>query len=93
MIHAVKVEPLFCTWIKRNVPDWSSCIVVAPDEGGAKRSAMIANYLGNKKILGEANIYRLIKESRGYIHICSMPGSMSVRYSGYAGKVLPKSPL
>lgn len=44
-VDALKVEPLFCTWIKRNVPSWSECIVVAPDEGGAKRSAMIANYL------------------------------------------------
>ena len=60
MIHAVKVEPLFCTWIKRNVPDWSSCIVVAPDEGGAKRSAMIANYLGKRKIFGEANKKKLV---------------------------------
>jgi phosphoribosylpyrophosphate synthetase len=40
-----QVEPLFCTWIKQHVRGWRNCIVVAPDEGSAKRSVMIANSL------------------------------------------------
>ena len=39
------MEPLFCTWIKQHVRGWRNCIVVAPDEGSAKRSVMIANSL------------------------------------------------
>jgi hypothetical protein len=42
----LQVEPLFCSWIKQNIPSWKDCIVVSPDEGGAKRSVMIANSLG-----------------------------------------------
>ena len=45
-VDCLKVEPLFCSWITHNIPDWRSCIVVSPDEGGAKRSVMIANDLG-----------------------------------------------
>jgi len=45
-VDCLKVEPLFCTWIKNHIPDWEECIVVSPDEGGAKRSVMIANSLG-----------------------------------------------
>ena len=53
-----QVEPLFCTWIKNHIPGWEQvsqhpasspclqCMVVSPDEGGAKRSVMIANSLG-----------------------------------------------
>ena len=41
-----KVEPLFCNWIKHHIPNWQDCIVVSPDEGGAKRSVMMANNLG-----------------------------------------------
>jgi len=44
-VDALKVEPLFCTWIKNNIPNWRECTVVSPDEGSAKRSTMIANYL------------------------------------------------
>ena len=40
------MEPLFCSWITHNIPDWQNCIVVSPDEGGAKRSVMLANDLG-----------------------------------------------
>jgi len=45
-VDCLKVEPLFCTWIKNHIPNWEECIVVSPDEGGAKRSVMIANSLG-----------------------------------------------
>jgi len=45
-VDCLKVEPLFCKWIKQNIPNWRDCIVVSPDEGGAKRSVMIANSLG-----------------------------------------------
>ena len=41
-----KVEPLFCNWIKHHIPHWQDCIVVSPDEGGAKRSVRMANDLG-----------------------------------------------
>ena len=41
-----KTEPQFCTWIRQNIPDWEDCVVVSPDEGGAKRSVSIANDLG-----------------------------------------------
>jgi len=44
-VDTLKVEPLFCTWIRQNIPNWRKCIVVAPDEGSAKRSVMIANFL------------------------------------------------
>jgi len=44
-VDSLKVEPLFCTWIKHNIPNWRECTVVSPDEGSAKRSTMIANYL------------------------------------------------
>ena len=37
---------MFCSWITHHVPNWQDCIVVSPDEGGAKRSVMIANDLG-----------------------------------------------
>jgi len=45
-VDCLKVEPLFCNWIKHNISNWQDCIVVSPDEGGAKRSVMIANDLG-----------------------------------------------
>jgi ribose-phosphate pyrophosphokinase len=45
-VDCLKVEPLFCTWIKNHIPNWQQCMVVSPDEGGAKRSVMIANSLG-----------------------------------------------
>jgi len=45
-VDCLKVEPLFCTWVKNHIPNWEQCIVVSPDEGGAKRSVMIANTLG-----------------------------------------------
>ena len=45
-VDCLKVEPLFCSWITHNIPDWRNCIVVSPDEGGAKRSVMLANDLG-----------------------------------------------
>lgn len=45
-VDCLKVEPLFCTWIKNHIPGWEQCMVVSPDEGGAKRSVMIANSLG-----------------------------------------------
>jgi len=45
-VDCLKVEPLFCNWIKQNIRNWKDCIVVSPDEGGAKRSVMIANDLG-----------------------------------------------
>eukprot|EP00088_Acartia_fossae_P030615 TRINITY_DN31610_c0_g1_i1.p1 TRINITY_DN31610_c0_g1~~TRINITY_DN31610_c0_g1_i1.p1 ORF type:complete len:421 (-),score=98.28 TRINITY_DN31610_c0_g1_i1:337-1599(-) len=44
-VDSLKVEPLFCTWITNNIPNWRECTVVSPDEGSAKRSTMIANYL------------------------------------------------
>lgn len=45
-VDCLKVEPLFCNWIKHHIPNWMDCIVVSPDEGGAKRSVMMANDLG-----------------------------------------------
>jgi len=45
-VDCLKVEPLFCSWITHNISNWQNCIVVSPDEGGAKRSVMIANDLG-----------------------------------------------
>lgn len=45
-VDCLKVEPLFTAWIKNNIPNWDQCMVVSPDEGGAKRSVMIANSLG-----------------------------------------------
>jgi len=45
-VDCLKVEPLFCNWIKHHIPHWQDCIVVSPDEGGAKRSVRMANDLG-----------------------------------------------
>ena len=72
----MKVEPLFCTWIKNNIPNWEEvasfskkfvsgpvliqilnynsfwvsipvlqCIVVSPDEGGAKRCCFLLTFV------------------------------------------------
>ncbi|OAF66183.1 hypothetical protein A3Q56_06108 [Intoshia linei] len=38
-------EPTVIAWIRENVPDWRSSIVVSPDAGGAKRVASIADKL------------------------------------------------
>jgi len=44
-IDALKVEPLFCEWIRKNIKDWQDCVVVAPDEGSVKRCTSVANDL------------------------------------------------
>jgi len=38
-------EPAVVKWIKENIPDWKSSIVVSPDAGGAKRVTSIADRL------------------------------------------------
>lgn len=38
-------EPLFIDWIKVNVPDYKSAILISPDAGGVKRVAAIADVL------------------------------------------------
>ena len=40
-----QVEPLFCEWIKHNVPQWEDAVVVSPDEGAVKKSVSVANDL------------------------------------------------
>jgi len=44
-VDALKVEPLFCEWIRKNIKDWQECVVVAPDEGSVKRCISVANDL------------------------------------------------
>jgi len=44
-VDALKVEPLFCEWIKKNIPNWKEFVVVAPDEGSTKRCTSVANDL------------------------------------------------
>lgn len=44
-VDALKVEPLFCEWIRKNIKDWQDCVVVAPDEGSVKRCTSVANDL------------------------------------------------
>ena len=44
-VDAVKAQPLFCEWIKHNVPDWKNAVVVSPDEGGTKKAVSVANDL------------------------------------------------
>ena len=39
------MEPFFCEWIKKNIPEWQDCIVVSPDEGAVKRAVSVANDL------------------------------------------------
>ena len=41
----LQVHALFCEWIKKNIENWSECVIVAPDEGGCKRCTTIANAL------------------------------------------------
>ena len=41
----LQVEPFFCEWIKKNIPEWQNCIVVSPDEGAVKRAVSVANDL------------------------------------------------
>ncbi|KAF1744807.1 hypothetical protein MXB_98, partial [Myxobolus squamalis] len=38
-------EPLFIEWIKENVPNYRSAILISPDAGGVKRVASIADFL------------------------------------------------
>lgn len=38
-------EPSLVEWIKHNVPDYTSAIVISPDAGGVKRVASIADVL------------------------------------------------
>jgi ribose-phosphate pyrophosphokinase len=38
-------EPAVLKWIKENIPDWKTSIVVSPDAGGAKRVTSIADRL------------------------------------------------
>uniref|UniRef100_A0A6B2FXL3 ribose-phosphate diphosphokinase n=1 Tax=Myxobolus squamalis TaxID=59785 RepID=A0A6B2FXL3_MYXSQ len=38
-------EPLFIEWIKGNVPNYRSAILISPDAGGVKRVASIADFL------------------------------------------------
>ena len=38
-------EPAVTKWIKENIPDWKTSIVVSPDAGGAKRVTSIADRL------------------------------------------------
>jgi len=72
-VDCLKVEPLFCYWIKQHVPNWQNCIVVSPDEGGAKRSVMIANALG----LDFAMIHNRHKKSLQIDHSIRSPPSVS----------------
>jgi len=44
-VDALKVHALFCEWIKKNIENWSECVIVAPDEGACKRCTAIANDL------------------------------------------------
>jgi len=44
-VDALKVVPLFCEWIRKNIKDWQDCVVVAPDEGSVKRCTSLANDL------------------------------------------------
>ncbi len=45
-VDALKVNPLFCEWIRHHVPDWGDCVVLSPDEGGTQKSASVAADLG-----------------------------------------------
>jgi ribose-phosphate pyrophosphokinase len=39
-------EPSFQRWIRENVPDWKSCVIVSKSPGGAKRVTSLADGLG-----------------------------------------------
>ncbi|KAM3961648.1 ribose-phosphate pyrophosphokinase 2 [Aphomia sociella] len=38
-------EPAITKWIKENIPEWSTSVMVSPDAGGAKRMTAIADRL------------------------------------------------
>jgi len=38
-------EPAVLKWIRENISDWRSCVIVSPDAGGAKRVTSIADRL------------------------------------------------
>lgn len=38
-------EPAITKWIKENIPEWKSCVMVSPDAGGVKRMTAIADRL------------------------------------------------
>lgn len=38
-------EPAVLKWIKENIPEWKTCVIVSPDAGGAKRVTSIADRL------------------------------------------------
>ena len=44
-IITFQIEPLFCNWIRKNVPNYQDCVVMSPDEVGVKRVIMIADDL------------------------------------------------
>lgn len=70
-VDALKVGPLFCDWIKKNIPFWDECIIVAPDEGSAKRCTSVANELDmefaliNKRRKGK-KYAKDLKKCQGY---------------------------
>ena len=45
IIMLFQIEPLFCNWIRKNVPNYQDCVVMSPDEVGVKRVIMIADDL------------------------------------------------
>ncbi|PVU90818.1 hypothetical protein BB559_004415 [Furculomyces boomerangus] len=45
-VDLVFAEPCIISYIKSNIPNWRSSIIVSPDAGGAKRAASICNKLG-----------------------------------------------
>jgi len=44
-VDNLSAEPAVVKWIKENIPEWRSVVVVSPDAGGAKRVTSIAEHL------------------------------------------------
>jgi len=70
-------EPAVVKWIKENIPDWKSSIVVSPDAGGAKRVTSIADRLNidfalihkERKKANEVASMVLVGDARGRVAI------------------------
>lgn len=75
-VDALKVEPLFCEWIRKNIKDWQECVVVAPDEGSVKRCVSVANDLNLEFALITS---RKPKDKKKSTHRRHHKNSMTVR--------------
>ncbi|XP_006896012.1 PREDICTED: ribose-phosphate pyrophosphokinase 2-like [Elephantulus edwardii] len=70
-------EPAILQWIRENIPEWRSCIIVSPNAGGAKRVTSIADRLNvefalidkDRKKVGQGDLMVLVGDVKGRVAI------------------------